>query len=123
MELLDAALQPHDVLVPSLDLTEGLLGNLGVNDLREATQDPPSATTPLQPSYTLLPSSLLLPHTCSPPSTRYLLPKWSSPVASLLCGGACVPAPGSLTPEVKMAGFPLSNISSSSSSVVFLPAL
>lgn len=34
MELLDAALQPYDVLVPTLNLAEGLLGNLGVNDPR-----------------------------------------------------------------------------------------
>lgn len=36
MELLDAALQPHNVLVPTLNLTEGLLGNLGVDDLQQA---------------------------------------------------------------------------------------
>lgn len=35
VKLLDAALQPHDVLVPSLDLAEGLLGNLRVNDLEK----------------------------------------------------------------------------------------
>lgn len=35
MELFDAALQPHDVLVPTLNLAEGLLGNLGVDDLQE----------------------------------------------------------------------------------------
>ena len=35
MELLDAALQPYDVLVPTLNLAEGLLGNLGVNDLQQ----------------------------------------------------------------------------------------
>lgn len=36
MELLDAALQPHDILVPTLNLTEGLLGNLRVDDLQQA---------------------------------------------------------------------------------------
>ena len=36
MELLDAALQPHDVLVPTLNLTECLLGNLRVDDLQQA---------------------------------------------------------------------------------------
>ena len=40
VKLLDAALQPHDVLVPSLDLTEGLLGNLRVDDLGQAAQRP-----------------------------------------------------------------------------------
>ena len=38
VKLLDAALQPHDVLVPALDLAEGLLGNLRVDDLRWAAE-------------------------------------------------------------------------------------
>lgn len=45
VKLLDAALQPHNVLVPPLDLAEGLLGNLRVDDLRRSTQRP-SAPTP-----------------------------------------------------------------------------
>ena len=93
VELLDAALQPHDVLVPALDLAEGLLGNLRVDDLWRATE-----------RWTIGPQAC---H--SPPGTLAGLPPPN-------------PTP-SLTPEVKMAGFPLSSISSSSSSVVFLPAL
>lgn len=55
MELLDAALQPHDVLVPTLNLAEGLLGNLGVNDLqqvpdRQAVNHPSNRLAPAQPS-------------------------------------------------------------------------
>ena len=38
VKLLDAALQPHDVLVPALNLTEGLLGNLRVDDLWRAAE-------------------------------------------------------------------------------------
>ena len=93
VKLLDAALQPHDVLVPALNLTEGLLGNLRVDDLWRAAE-----------KWTIGPQAHL-----SPPGTPVGLPPPN-------------PAP-SLTPEVKMAGFPLSSISSSSSSVVFLPAL
>jgi len=93
VKLLDAALQPHDVLVPALDLTEGLLGNLRVDDLWRAAE-----------KWTIGPQA----HH-SPPGTPAGLPPPN-------------PTP-SLTPEVKMAGFPLSSISSSSSSVVFLPAL
>lgn len=36
MELLDAALQPHDVFVSGFDLVQGLLVDLGVHDLRRA---------------------------------------------------------------------------------------
>lgn len=36
MELLDAALQPHDVFVSGFDLVQGLLVDLGVHDLSRA---------------------------------------------------------------------------------------
>lgn len=65
VELLDATLQPHDVLVPPLDLAEGLLGNLRVDDLQEAMQRPAIGHHPrLRPSH-LLPS---------PPFASYPLP-------------------------------------------------
>lgn len=48
MKLLDAALQPHDVLVPPLDLAEGLLRNLRVDDLQRATQRPTVSPHPGQ---------------------------------------------------------------------------
>lgn len=124
MKLLDAALQPHNVLVPPLDLTERLLGNLRVDDLRQATQRPTISQYPCHSPHShsghapaSLPHSLPAPAALPSPTTR------SSTAASPPHERGAHPSPPTLTPEVKMAGFPLSSISSSSSSVVFLPAL
>lgn len=75
MELLDAALQPHDVLVPTLNLAEGLLGNLGVNDLqqvpdRQTVNHQSNRPAPAQPSEsTDVPS----------PAELQVQPTWAHP--------------------------------------------
>lgn len=75
MELLDAALQPHDVFVPTLNLAEGLLGDLGVNDLqqvphRQAVNHPSNRLAPAQPSEsTYVPS----------PAELQVQPTWAHP--------------------------------------------
>lgn len=83
MKLLDAALQPHDVLVPSLDLTEGLLRNLRVNDLQQATGRQTISHYPRH-GLTNTPTELLTPP--ASPQTQpslHSLTAWSSTVASL----------------------------------------
>lgn len=92
VKLSDAVLQLDNLIVPRLDLIHSLLGDVVHDDLRWYNR------------RRRLPRSRIRLNTC---------------VCSVFIHAACVV---SLTPEVNIAGLSLSNMLSSSSFVVFLPA-